>query len=165
MGQILSRTGELEHVSLEVGTTAPEFALRSQRREVVSLHDLRGSKAAIVFIPYAFTQTCQGELCEIRDNLHRFNDSGVRVVAITCNTLHANAAWSEQQGFTFDILSDFWPHGETARAYDSFDDKYGYATRTTYFLDEEGLITGVTASEELGVARPFAAYEAMLSSS
>ncbi len=151
-------------MSLETGVPAPGFALQNQRREVVSLEDLKGSKAALVFIPYAFTKTCEGELCEIRDNLHRFNDSGVRVVAITCNTRHANAAWAEQQGFTFDILSDFWPHGETARAYDSFDDVYGYATRTTYFLNEEGVITGVVASDELGVARPFAAYEAALTS-
>lgn len=152
-------------MSLVVGTPAPDFALRNQHRELVSLEDLKGSKATIVFIPFAFTKTCQGELCEIRDNLHRFDDSGVRVMAITCNTFHSNAAWAEQQGYTFDILSDFWPHGETARAYESFNETYGFAERTTYFLDEEGVITGVFASDGIGTARPFAEYEAALSAS
>ncbi|HEX9762766.1 MAG TPA: redoxin domain-containing protein, partial [Acidimicrobiia bacterium] len=129
----------------------------------VALDDLKGAKSVIVFIPYAFTNTCQGELCEIRDNLHRFNNSNVRVVTITCNTLHSNGMWAEQQGFSFDILSDFWPHGQTATAYDSFDDRFGYAKRTTYFLDEEGVITAVVKSDELGVARSFEEYEAALS--
>jgi peroxiredoxin len=147
---------------LETGTPAPPFALRNQRREKVALEDLRGSKVTLVFIPFAFTNTCQGELCEIRDNLHRFTDAETRVLAITCNTLHSNAAWAEQQGFTFDILSDFWPHGATARAYDTFDEDFGYARRTTYFIDEEGVITDVILSEELGVARPFSEYQAAL---
>jgi peroxiredoxin len=150
-------------MALEVGTPAPDFSLRNQRRETVTLDDLKGDRSVVVFIPFAFTKTCEGELCEIRDNFHRFNDSGVRVVAITCNTLHSNGVWAEQQGFTFDILSDFWPHGRTASAYDSFDDAFGYAKRTTYFLDADGIITDVVKSDELGVARSFEEYEAALS--
>ncbi|MCI0424655.1 MAG: redoxin domain-containing protein [Actinobacteria bacterium] len=150
-------------MSLEVGTSAPDFTLRNQRREKISLEDLKGERSVIVFIPYAFTSTCQGELCEIRDNLHRFNDAGVRVVAITCNTLHSNGVWAEQQGYTFDILSDFWPHGAVARAFDSFDETFGYAKRTTYFLDDQAVITDVVKSDELGVARPFGEYERILS--
>jgi peroxiredoxin len=152
-------------MALDIGTPAPGFSLRNQHREKVALDDLKGAKSVIVFIPYAFTDTCQEELCEIRDNLHRFNNSETRVVAITCNTLHSNAMWAEQQGFTFDILSDFWPHGQTAAAYDSFDDRFGYAKRTTYFLDEEGVITTVVKSDELGVARSFDDYKAALSAS
>ncbi|MCI0543373.1 MAG: redoxin domain-containing protein [Actinobacteria bacterium] len=150
-------------MSLEVGTSAPDFTLRNQRREKISLEDLKGERSVIVFIPYAFTSTCQGELCEIRDNLHRFNDAGVRVVAITCNTLHSNGVWAEQQGYTFDILSDFWPHGAVSRAFDTFDETFGYAKRTTYFLDDQAVITDVVKSDELGVARPFGEYERILS--
>ncbi|MCI0678228.1 MAG: redoxin domain-containing protein [Actinobacteria bacterium] len=150
-------------MSLEVGTSAPDFTLRNQRREKISLEDLKGERSVIVFIPYAFTSTCQGELCEIRDNLHRFNDAGVRVVAITCNTLHSNGVWAEQQGYSFDILSDFWPHGAVSRAFDTFDETFGYAKRTTYFLDDQAVITDVVKSDELGVARPFGEYERILS--
>jgi peroxiredoxin (alkyl hydroperoxide reductase subunit C) len=147
---------------LEIGTPAPDFTLLNQNREPVSLDDLKGSRSVIVFIPFAFTRTCQGELCQIRDEYSLFNDSDTRVVAITCNTLHANRVWSEQQGFHFDILSDFWPHGLVARKYDSFNEGYGYAERTTYFLDEGGTITAVTRSDQLGEARDFEYYRAAL---
>ena len=143
---------------LDVGTAAPDFQLLNQNREPVSLDDLKGARSVIVFIPFAFTRTCEGELCQIRDEYSVFNEAAAAIVAITCNTLHANRAWSEQQGFQFDILSDFWPHGAVARAYDTFNEGFGYAERTTYFLDEAGVITGITRSENLGEARDFAAY-------
>lgn len=149
-------------MTLAIGTPAPEFELLNQRREPVSLDDLRGSRSVIVFIPFAFTQTCEGELCQIRDEQGMFRDAGARVVVITCNTLHANGVWAAQQGFEFDILSDWWPHGEVARRFDTFDEKHGFAERTTYFLDEQGIITASTRSEELRQGRDFDAYRAAL---
>lgn len=147
---------------LEIGSRAPDFTLRNQFREEISLSDLKGSKVALVFIPFAFTGTCQSEMCDIRDNLHRFNESDIKVLAITCNTLHSNGVWAEQQGFQFDILSDFWPHGQTASAYGAFNEAVGAANRVTFLLDEEGVITGVISSDSLGVARDFAEYEKVL---
>ena len=149
---------------LDVGTPAPDFTLLNQDREPVSLDDLRGSRSVIVFIPFAFTRTCEAELCQIRDEYSLFNEADTRVVAITCNTLHANKVWSEQQGFLFDILSDWWPHGAVSRKYETFNEGFGYAERTTYFLDENGIITAVTSSENLGERRDFAEYKSVLSS-
>lgn len=148
-------------MTLQIGTAAPEFTLLNQSREPVSLADLKGARSVIVFIPFAFTRTCQGELCQIRDEYSMFNDAGARVVAVTCNTLHANRSWAEQQGFEFDILSDFWPHGAVSRSYESFNEDYGYAERTTYFLDD-GIVTGVTRSDALGEARDFEDYRMAL---
>jgi peroxiredoxin len=152
-------------VSLEPGTPAPDFTLLNQDREPVSLEDLKGSQSVIVFIPFAFTRTCESELCQIRDEYSMFNAAEARVVAITCNTFHANKVWSEQQGFQFDILSDWWPHGAVSRKYDTFNEGYGYAERSTYFLDENGLISGVSRSDSLGEARDFADYQTALSRS
>lgn len=151
-------------MTLQVGVKAPPFELRNQRRETVSLDDLKGARTVLVFIPFAFTRTCEGELCEIRDNFEVFERSGARVVAITCDTAPTNAAWAAENGFEFDILSDFWPHGEVSRRYDTFNETLGYAERTTYFLDESGTITDVVRSDELKVGRPFHAYEAALRS-
>jgi peroxiredoxin len=149
---------------LEIGSDAPDFTLLNQDRQPVSLESLKGSRSVIVFIPFAFTRTCEGELCQIRDEYSMFDEADARVVAITCNTLHANRVWAEQQGFQFDLLSDFWPHGATARLYDTFNETFGYAERTTYFLDEAGVIVDVSRSEKLGEARPFDDYRAAISS-
>lgn len=147
---------------LAVGTPAPGFTLFNQYREPVSLENLQGAKSAIVFIPFAFTRTCEGELCQIRDEQALFDEADTRVVVITCNTVHANRVWAEQQGFEFDILSDFWPHGAVARAYQSFNEDFGYAERTTYFLDEDCVVTGLTRSENLREAREFDDYRTAL---
>ena len=128
----------------------------------ISLAELKGSKIALVFIPFAFTSTCEGELCEIRDNFEVFDEAGTRVVAITCDTTATNARWAMENGFEFDILSDFWPHGEVSRRYYTFNETFGYAERTTYFIDEGGIITDVVRSDELTEARPFTRYEATL---
>jgi peroxiredoxin len=147
---------------LEIGSAAPDFTLLNQDRQPVSLDSLKGSRSVIVFIPFAFTRTCEGELCQIRDEYSLFDEAEARVVAITCNTLHANRVWAEQQGFQFDLLSDFWPHGATARLYDTFNETFGYAERTTYFLDAKGVIVDVSRSENLGEARPFEDYRAAI---
>lgn len=149
-------------MTVEIGATAPPFELRNQRRENVSLEDLKGSKITLVFIPFAFTKTCEGELCEIRDNFGVFEKAGTRVLAITCDTSATNARWAADNGFEFDILSDFWPHGHVSRRYDTFNETFGYAERTTYFIDESGTITDVVRSGQLREARPFAQYEAVL---
>jgi peroxiredoxin (alkyl hydroperoxide reductase subunit C) len=147
---------------LEIGTRAPGFSLLNQNRQPVALDDLMGAKSVIVFIPFAFTRTCESELCQIRDEYSLFNEAAARVIAITCNTFHSNKVWSEQQSFQFDILSDWWPHGAVSREYDTFNEDFGYAERTTYFLDEDGVIADVTHSENLGERRDFDAYRSAL---
>lgn len=149
-------------MTLAIGTPAPEFTLLNQERKPVSLDDLKGSNSVVVFIPFAFTRTCEGELCQIRDEYSLFQESAARVVVVTCNALHANREWADQQGFEFDILSDWWPHGEVSRRYETFNETYGYSERTTYFLDPVGVITDVIRSDELREARDFDAYRAAL---
>ena len=148
---------------LEVGVKAPDFTLRDQHREKRSLAELAGSPAMIVFMPFAFTRTCEGEMCSIRDNLDYLQSKGARVFVITCDTLNSNRVWAEQQGFTFPILSDFWPHGKVATQYGCFNDTFGYAERSTFFLDGEGVITEIVSSGELSVPRDFDAYTKALS--
>ena len=98
-----------------VGDTAPDFTLKDQNGNDVTLSALRGKPVVIVFYPFTFTGVCQGELCEIRDDPSAFERAGAQVLAISCDTRHAQRVWAEQQGFTFPVLSDFWPHGEVAQ--------------------------------------------------
>ena len=92
----------------------------------------------IVFYPFTFTGVCQGELCSLRDDLSEFQAVKAQVLAISCDSRHAQKQWSEQQGFTFPVLSDFWPHGEVARAYGVFNEQLGCANRATFVIDPQG---------------------------
>jgi peroxiredoxin len=145
-------------VPLAVGDPAPCFSLMSQKKEELSLDDLKGSPSMIVFMPYPHTPTCESEACAIRDNWASFEAMGANVVMITTHAIPTNRSWAEEQGYQFPILSDYWPHGEVARAYDTFDETFGYARRTTYVLDAAGMIREVVASDALREARPFSAY-------
>ncbi len=147
-----------------VGESAPDFTLMDQGRRPVSLSDLRGKKSLIVFFPFAFSRTCQGELCSIRDNLHSLDAADANVVAISCDHFYSNRAWTEQEGFGFKILSDHWPHGAVSRAYGCFDEQIGCAIRATYVLDETGIIRAIISTENIGQARSFDSYQEALAS-
>jgi peroxiredoxin (alkyl hydroperoxide reductase subunit C) len=48
--------------------------------------------------------------------------------------------WATQSGFTFPVLSDFWPHGAVAQSYGVFNDDAGFANRGTFVVDRSGII-------------------------
>ncbi|GAB3912434.1 peroxiredoxin [Microlunatus endophyticus] len=120
---------------------APDFALRNQHGEIVRLSDLRGAPVVVVFYPYAFTGVCSGEMTALQQSLGDFTAAGARVLAVSTDTMYALRVFADQLGLGFDLLSDFWPHGEIARAYDVFDDELGCAVRGSFVLDAEGRLT------------------------
>jgi mycoredoxin-dependent peroxiredoxin len=127
-------------MSLSIGDRAPEFSLPDQDKQVVSLTDLRGTPALLVFYPFAFSGRCTGELCQLRDELSVYTDAGVRVLAISTDPVFSLKAFREKEGFDFPLLSDFWPHGAVAQAYGVFNEKSGMAVRGTFLVDAEGAI-------------------------
>ena len=150
-------------MSLEIGQPAPDFTLRSHTGEEVTLSQFKGVKpVAIVFIPFAFTGVCQSELCAIRDDFSPFEAAGAQVLAISCDTTPSQKVWAEQQGYTFPLLSDFWPHGAVAKQYDAFNEERGCAWRKTVLVDKDGVVADAFQSGGLGEARPAERYEAAL---
>ena len=145
-------------MTLSIGDAAPDFELKDQDGNEVSLNDLKGRKTLIVFIPFPFTGICEGELCDIRDNLHQLQSFDANVVSITCDTRPANKAWADSQNFGFQVLSDFWPHGATAQAYGCFNDITGSAMRATYVLDADGVVRDIIATDSLADPRSVADY-------
>jgi peroxiredoxin len=116
----------------------------------------------LVFYPFTFTGVCQGELCELRDNLASFQTSAAQVLAISCDSPFAQKKWAEEQGFGFPVLSDFWPHGAVSRAYGVFNEANGAAARGTFVIDKDGKVVAAFASPDLGTPRARVEYEAAL---
>lgn len=124
---------------LELGGPAPDFTLRDQFGADVTLSSYRGTKAvAILFYPYAFSGVCTGEMAGVRDRLADFLTFDTEVVAVSCDPMFALRAFADSDGLNFPLLSDFWPHGEVARAYDVFDERSGSARRSSYVVDRDG---------------------------
>ncbi len=128
-------------MSVDIGDKAPDFTLKDQHGQDVSLADYRGTKnVVLVFYPLAFTGTCQGELCSLRDDLPRFENDRAQVLTVSVDSPASHRVWADREGFTFPLLSDFWPHGEVARQYGVFDDVRGFSLRGTFVIDTEGVV-------------------------
>jgi peroxiredoxin len=126
---------------IEVGAAAPDFALKDQNNQEVRLSDFRGVKnVLLVFYPLAFTGTCQGELCQVRDNLNDFMNDNVQVLTVSVDSPYSHKVWAIQQGYEFPLLADFWPHGAVAQAYGVFDAERGIANRGTFIIDRQGVV-------------------------
>ena len=120
------------------GSKAPDFTLKNQFGEDVTLSQIVTERPTlIVFYPFAFSGICTGELCTIRETMPSFDDASVRVVGISCDPMFTQRAWAEDQGYDFSLLSDFWPHGEVAKAYGVFDENAGFAIRGTFLVDAD----------------------------
>ncbi|MEV4314341.1 peroxiredoxin [Actinocrispum sp. NPDC049592] len=128
-------------MAVEVGSQAPDFTLKDYNKQDVSLSSFQGEKnVLLVFYPFAFSGICTGELCQARDELADYTNADVQVLGVSVDSPFALKAWADQEGYTFPLLSDFWPHGATAQAYGVFNEGAGMALRGTFLIDKQGVV-------------------------
>ncbi|MGW0709961.1 peroxiredoxin [Streptomyces sp. NPDC002643] len=149
-------------MAIQVGDKAPDFELKDNHGATVKLSDFRGEKnVVLLFYPFAFTGVCTGELCELRDNLPKFVNDDVQLLAVSNDSIHTLRVFGEQESLEYPLLSDFWPHGEVSRAYGVFDADKGCAVRGTFIIDKEGVVRW-TVVNALPDARDLNEYVAAL---
>ena len=108
---------------IETGSEAPDFDLEVDKSTRSRLADYRGRRnVLLVFHPFAFTPVCEEEARDLQENLPSFESSDTDVVLVSCDSAPARQAWKEKLGLTYTLASDFWPHGEAAKAYGVFDE-------------------------------------------
>ncbi len=91
---------------LTIGGPAPDFTLRDQFGQDVTLSSFAGHKAVLlVFYPYAFSNVCTGEMSQIRARLDEFMTFDAEVLAISCDPTHALRAFADHDGLNFPLLS------------------------------------------------------------
>lgn len=147
---------------VQQGDEAPDFELRDSTGQPVRLSDYRGKKAVVLlFYPFAFTGTCTGELCSIRDRIEDFSNDEVETLAVSCDAPPSLKVFAANEGLEFPLLSDFWPHGEVTREYGVFHEAAGAAERGTFVIDKEGTVV-YSVHNSIGDARDDEAYVAAL---
>jgi peroxiredoxin len=150
-------------MALAIESIAPDFELVNQHGQKISLSSYQGKKnVVVIFYPFAFSGICTGELCALRDDLAAFQNEKVELISISCDPMYANKVFAEQEGYKFQVLSDFWPHGAIAKAYGVFDENRGCATRGSFIIGTDGKIKWMVVNG-LGEARNIAEYKAALS--
>ena len=125
-------------MTLAVGQQAPDFVLRDQHGQSVSLSSFRGQPVLLVFYPFAFSGVCSGELRALRDQWSELASADVELLAVSCDPVYSLRVFADSENFAFPLLSDFWPHGEVARRYGVFDEAKGSPLRSSYVVDPAG---------------------------
>jgi len=148
-------------MDIQIGQQAPDFTLRDNEKNKVTLSDYRGRNVLLLFYPLAFTGTCTKELCYMRDNLARYNDMNAVVFGISVDSLFAQDKFKKEQNLNFPLLSDF--NKEVSKAYDTiyehfFNDMDGVSKRSAFVIDKEGI---VRYAEVLEIATDLPNFEAI----
>ena len=135
---------------IAAGEPAPDFTLRDQDGEKVSLSGYRGRKLMLVFYPGDFSPVCGDQFSIYQEVKPELAAKGVELVGISVDSFFAHKAFQEKLGFDTTLLSDFEPKGEVARAYGSYLDRFGFANRTLVLIDEEGVVAWTYESPNPG---------------
>lgn len=127
---------------LQVGDSAPDFELRSHRGGTVKLSDFRGKRRVVLaFHPLAFTPVCATQMRGYEGDLARIESADTSVLGISIDAQPAKAAWAQTLGpISFDLLSDFHPHGGVAQQYGVYREKDGISDRAIFIVDKQGKI-------------------------
>ncbi len=129
---------------LEVGTKAPDFTLKNQEGNEISLVDYRGKKVVLYFYPKDNTPGCTAQACGFAEHYPDFMEQGAVVIGISKDSVESHRKFADKYNLPFILLSD--PELVAIEAYDVWKEKnmYGKKTmgvvRTTYLIDEEGII-------------------------
>jgi peroxiredoxin len=135
---------------IAAGTPAPDFTLRDQDGEKVSLADFHGRKVLLVFYPADFSPVCGDQLSIYQEVKPEIAEKGVELVGVSIDSPFAHKAFQEKLGIDTTLLSDFEPKGEVARAYGSYLDGVGTANRTLVLVDEDGTVAWTYESPNPG---------------
>ena len=129
---------------LEAGTKAPAFELPDQNGEMHTLEEYRGKKVILYFYPKDMTAGCTKQACAFGELYPQFAEKGAVVLGVSKDSVASHKKFEEKYSLPFTLLSD--PRLDCIQAYDVWKEKtmYGKKTmgvvRTTYLIDEEGII-------------------------
>ena len=126
---------------IETGSEAPDFELEVDKSHRVRLSDFRGKRnVLLVFHPFAWTPVCEEEALDLQANLPAFESAETEVILVSCDSAPTRQAWRERLQLGYTLASDFWPHGQAARAYGVFNEERGAAVRGTFLIDKDGTV-------------------------
>jgi peroxiredoxin len=147
------------------GDLAPEFELKNQDGQPISLKDYRGKNVVLLFFPFANSSVCTIEMGLIRDNINKYDNLSAKVLGISVDSHYALKMWAEKNSFNFTLLSDF--NKEVSPLYDSLYDifapgKYDYkgvSKRSGFVINTDGIIKYIEICESTGNQPNYSAIE------
>lgn len=138
---------------MNIGDKAPEILGRDQNGKEIKLSDFAGRKLVLYFYPKDSTSGCTAEACSLRDNYAELRRQGYEVVGVSIQDEASHQKFIEKNQLPFSLIADtnktlvqqmgVW--GEKSM----YGRKYFGTLRTTFIIDENGIIERVFHPKEI----------------
>ncbi len=126
-------------MSAAIGAPAPEFTLKDQSQQEVSLASFRGKKrVVIIFYPLDWSPVCTKEHECLVNDMGRFEKLDAQVLGLSVDSVWSHKAYAEKMGIQYPLLADFQPRGAVASKYGVFLEDKGITGRAVSIIDREG---------------------------
>ena len=134
-------------MALKINTPAPDFTVKNDKDELISLSQYRGKWVVLYFYPKDNTSGCTKEACDFNENLEQFNNIEAVIIGVSPDSVKSHQNFKKKYDLRFELLSD--TEKEVCNKYDVMGEKSMYGKkylgviRTTYIIDPEGTIRWV----------------------
>jgi peroxiredoxin Q/BCP len=139
-----------EPMPLQTGDRAPDFTLRDQNDQPVTLSGFIGKPVVLYFYPKDFTPGCTREACDFRDGHAAFHQNGAVVIGVSGDKVESHKKFADEYGLPFILLSD--PDKTVMKQYGTYGMKKQYGReyegiiRTTVLVAPDGTIAKIWAA-------------------
>lgn len=138
---------------MNVGDKAPETLGINEKGEEIRLSDYKGKKLVLYFYPKDSTSGCTAEACNLRDNYDALRQAGYEVVGVSVDSEKSHQKFIEKNSLPFHLIADtdkklveqFGVWGEKSM----YGRKYMGTFRTTFIINEEGIIERIIGPKEI----------------
>ena len=129
---------------IEIGGKVPDFALKDQNGKMVRLSSFKSKKVLLSFRPLAWTSVCHDQMRSLEENHLHLDELNTVALGIGVDSVPSNKAWAQSMDIkNTRLLSDFWPHGQVAKSYGVFREKYGFSERANILVGEDQKVISV----------------------
>jgi peroxiredoxin len=146
---------QVARTSLKVGDAAPDFTLLTDEWKTVRLSDYRGKKNVFLAVyVLAFSEGCTRQMRAVQAGIDsgQIPTSDTAVFGVSLDSPAANAAFAEQNGLEFPLLSDMNHKMLTSygilKTYSVENEDYQWALRANIVIDKQGIIRLIDEGDE-----------------
>lgn len=138
---------------MNIGDKAPEFLGLNEKGEEIRLSNYKGRKIVLYFYPKDMTSGCRAQACNLRDNYEELRKQGYEVIGVSINDQKSHQKFIEKNSLPFTLIADteqklvqeFGVWGEKSM----YGRKYMGTFRTTFIINEEGIIERIILPKEI----------------
>ena len=138
---------------MKVGDKVPDLLGKDENGKEVHLSDYKGKKVVLYFYPKDSTPGCTAEACSMRDNYSELQKAGYIVIGVSIDSELSHQKFMAKNNLPFPLIADtdkklveeFGVWGEKTLA----GRKYMGTFRTTFLINEEGVIEKIFTPKEI----------------